>query len=58
MDNKEYNLEINKIINEYNTAKASGVDKVIGSLDEVRASVTKLGSLINSKVSNYYFVYS
>ena len=53
MDNKEYNLEINKIINEYNAAKASGVDKVIGSLDEVRASVTKLGSLINSKVSNY-----
>ena len=53
MDNKEYNLEINKIINEYNVAKASGVDKVIGSLDEVRASVTKLGSLINSKVSNY-----
>ena len=53
MDNKEYNLEINKIINEYNVVKASGVDKVIGSLDEVRASVTKLGSLINSKVSNY-----
>ena len=53
MDNKEYNLEINKIINEYNVAKASGVDKVIGSLEEVRASVTKLGSLINSKVSNY-----
>ena len=53
MDNKEYNLEINKIINEYNAVKASGVDTVIGSLDEVRASVTKLGSLINSKVSNY-----
>ena len=53
MDNKEYNLEINKIINEYNAAKASGVDKVIESLDEVRTSITKLGSLIDSKVSNY-----
>ena len=53
MDNKEYNLEINKIINEYNATKASGVDKVIESLDEVRASITKLGSLIDSKVSNY-----
>ena len=53
MDNKEYNLEINKIINEYNAAKASGVNKVIESLDEARASITKLGSLIDSKVSNY-----
>ena len=53
MDNKEYNIEINNIIREYNAMKTSGSSKVIEALEEAKNSVVKLASMVDSKISNY-----
>ena len=53
MDNKEYNIEINNIIREYNAMKTSGSSKVIEALEEAKNSVAKLASMMDSKISNY-----
>ena len=43
MDNKEYNIEINNIIREYNAMKTS----------EAKNSVVRLAGMMDSKISNY-----
>lgn len=53
MDNKEYNIEINNIIREYNAMKTSGSSKVIEALEEAKNSVVRLASMMDSKISNY-----
>ena len=53
MDNKEYNIEINNILKDYNAVKAAGSNKVIEALEEAKNSVVKLASMMDSKISNY-----
>ena len=53
MDNKEYSVEINNILKDYNAMKASGSNKVIEALEEAKNSVIKLASMMDSKISNY-----
>ena len=53
MDNKEYNIEINNILKDYNAVKTAGSNKVIEALEEAKNSVVKLASMMDSKISNY-----
>lgn len=53
MDNKEYKLEINNIMNEYSAVKASGPNKLLSDIEATRESLTKLSKLVDSKVNNY-----
>ena len=47
MDNKEYNIEINNILKDYNAVKAAGSNKVIEAL---KSSSGFIRSLLGKKV--------